>query len=757
MTTILTSVASAAVIGGDLIIGLSDGSIINCGRVVGPQGLRGDRGAVGDVGRPGMDGNTIHTTAGIPDTTLGKDGDYAINSRLWEIYGPKSAGQWGTATPLRGNKKGEAPTGRQEAIFGNDSKTEGGGGKAYNTSNLPLTGLGKTKGQRKVDAPGGNIIPEGNNLSYQSNLNAWIYNSLVALDKELPVQRVDDLPDEGEYEGDLVFSDGKLHVWTGGIWEEVGAEGGAILSVIAPVGVEAGSLWFCTADDDLTLYVYLGAEADQGWVPAAPPVSLEGIESAVAGVDALANEAMQKIGLIQMQADQTNEFIKWDQERQDGEIKSLEQEIEGIVPSFDRGVYGFTDKLQDLASANGGYFAIVSRFVTPMEMCNTLLGKCQEAAGEDVSAKSQCNKDYTACLEAIDGEDGDAPILSSDWHDAQYLWIDLWDKRNELHTFRDAKAGKYIELTNSDGSGNMVALIDEDRIEIDPGLSQVKVNVLSWKGKPSGDARIKLFEISAADPTGYIRKGSVTDDGTETKVHEFLYGTRIDFKGETSFVKIRDKAYVSAYENNTLKAKMSVLGLFSNVEQPPAEDPHSTIWVPNITQIEERFDKGPVSSSHLTHTFLWEYIEGGEDAAPTMTSGQFTQEKIDSEYVLFFSVYLNGVPYGPWNQASHTADYGFASINNWNGRFAYGMWATRLLFCRGKKINGKDHWWNEIRGDRQYGASNASYDLKPGRKYHASLPAPWPVVAFPESVWKNTGATSFEVPEPEDLGDPLPE
>ena len=225
---------------------------------------------------------------------------------------------------------------------------------------------------------------------------------------------------------------------------------------------------------------------------------------------------MQKIGLMQMQADQTNEFIKWDQERQDGEIKSLEQEIEGIVPSFDRGVYGFTDKLQDLASANGGYFAIVSRFVTPTEMCNTLLGKCQEAAGDDVSAKSQCNKDYTACLDAIDGEDGDAPLLSSDWHDAQYLWIDPWDKNNELHTFRDAKAGKYIELTNSDGSGNMVALIDEDRIEVDPGLSQIKIKVLSWKGKPSGDARIKIFELSAADPTDYVNKTGDTMTGRLT-------------------------------------------------------------------------------------------------------------------------------------------------------------------------------------------------------------------------------------------------
>ena len=106
MQTTLTSVASAAVISGDLIIGLSDGSIINCGRVQGPQGLTGDQGPMGATGLRGTDGNTVHTVQGTPDTTLGKDGDFAINVKIWEIYGPRSGGIWGTGTPLRGNLRG---------------------------------------------------------------------------------------------------------------------------------------------------------------------------------------------------------------------------------------------------------------------------------------------------------------------------------------------------------------------------------------------------------------------------------------------------------------------------------------------------------------------------------------------------------------------------------------------------------------------------------------------------------------------------
>ena len=52
----MASVASAAIIEGSLIIGLDDGSIINCGFVQGPQGLKGDPGPMGATGDPGLDG-----------------------------------------------------------------------------------------------------------------------------------------------------------------------------------------------------------------------------------------------------------------------------------------------------------------------------------------------------------------------------------------------------------------------------------------------------------------------------------------------------------------------------------------------------------------------------------------------------------------------------------------------------------------------------------------------------------------------------
>jgi len=124
-----TSVVSAAIIEGNLIIGLSDGSVINCGFVQGPQGLTGPEGPMGSPGDRGTDGNTIHTIAGTPGNEIGSDGDYAIDNINWRIYGPKSGGTWGKAKELLPGPENLIVNGRGfEGGAGGSGDTGGGGG-----------------------------------------------------------------------------------------------------------------------------------------------------------------------------------------------------------------------------------------------------------------------------------------------------------------------------------------------------------------------------------------------------------------------------------------------------------------------------------------------------------------------------------------------------------------------------------------------------------------------------------------------------
>ena len=133
----MASVVSAAVISGELIIGLDDGSIIRAGYVQGPQGLKGDQGPLGATGPAGQDGNTIHTVEGTPDGSLGKDGDYAINRVEWRIHGPKAGGRWPQGVDMLAKGKGKGlgakGSGGNGIITGGGSGGGGGGDVFTNT------------------------------------------------------------------------------------------------------------------------------------------------------------------------------------------------------------------------------------------------------------------------------------------------------------------------------------------------------------------------------------------------------------------------------------------------------------------------------------------------------------------------------------------------------------------------------------------------------------------------------------------------
>ena len=98
MAYIETALVSSA---GKLLIQLDDGTVIDAGRVQGPQGPAGrdgkdgERGLPGAKGRDGTDGARILTGLGRPDKADGANGDLYLDvqSATLELY-QKVGGQW---------------------------------------------------------------------------------------------------------------------------------------------------------------------------------------------------------------------------------------------------------------------------------------------------------------------------------------------------------------------------------------------------------------------------------------------------------------------------------------------------------------------------------------------------------------------------------------------------------------------------------------------------------------------------------------
>jgi hypothetical protein len=68
----------------------------------GPTGPQGPQGDPGPAGADGADGKTVLNGSGAPGAGLGVDGDFYIDTTADAIYGPKTAGAWGSSTSLVG-------------------------------------------------------------------------------------------------------------------------------------------------------------------------------------------------------------------------------------------------------------------------------------------------------------------------------------------------------------------------------------------------------------------------------------------------------------------------------------------------------------------------------------------------------------------------------------------------------------------------------------------------------------------------------
>ncbi|WP_224746674.1 hypothetical protein [Mucilaginibacter rigui] len=84
-----------------VITGVMFGS---CSKEAGPKGDTGIQGEQGKQGIAGPDGSTILNGTVEPANSLGKNGDFYINTATSVIYGPKTAAGWGAGKSILGAK-----------------------------------------------------------------------------------------------------------------------------------------------------------------------------------------------------------------------------------------------------------------------------------------------------------------------------------------------------------------------------------------------------------------------------------------------------------------------------------------------------------------------------------------------------------------------------------------------------------------------------------------------------------------------------
>ena len=403
-------------------------------------------------------------------------------------------------------------------------------------------------------------LPDASNLTTEEEFNQWTYDAVVALaDQTGSSVHVDaDPPD--------------------------------------PATVEVGDLWFMSTTD-LVLYIAIntGTYGIQ-WVPASPPVSLEGITSYAQDLERMIHETNRQMVPFD------NVYAPF-AEATENRLVELEEELDSLAPALERGQWQLCFGDEEITEGRyklGG--TVTSQY------CQQIYMECLEAidGGPDSnpSAAAACTRLMGQCDEAVDQG---GKVYHGSWEHVTEILFNKQDLEGKEHTFGDCKAGTMIDLFDLGDSGYGLFKVTEEPVK-DGDVITIAVEPVQHQGMAGGTARIKIFEMGEVDGTGFIRKGSVSSDGTEERINEYLYGTRLEFKGDSSFIRIKEKAWLGAYENTTMKAKMSPLGLFNMADQPPADDNHHRVWVPNITQMQERFagtKKGKEVNLYVEHNILY--------------------------------------------------------------------------------------------------------------------------------------------------------
>lgn len=186
-----------------------------------------------------------------------------------------------------------------------------------------------------------------------------------------------------------------------------------------------------------------------------------------------------------------------------GNIIELEEEIESLAPSLDRGKWNLAEFGTGVTLAAGEYaMGIGANRVYCEELYADCLAAIDGNPNNNPEALNECNRLGGDCFNAV--ENG-TEYFMNDWSHATFLHFHKIDSEGKEHTFSDYEVGMFIDLFDQGDTGFAVFEITAAPT-LDGNVYTIGVTPIQHEGEASGLARIKVFELSGADPTDFVRK-----------------------------------------------------------------------------------------------------------------------------------------------------------------------------------------------------------------------------------------------------------
>ena len=247
-----------------------------------------------------------------------------------------------------------------------------------------------------------------------------------------------------------------------------------------------------------TLSLELLVKHNDQWFPVAiPPAQIETLRQEIDAIYDSVGNTRRDIVLNKNDIDTLALDV-------DGKIATLEEELEQLAPSLERGSWVFT-----LSHPPGpGEYTMISAFLDETDqeaLCDQTYAECQAAGGGDPVAIQACTRAWNDCRNAIDGSQ---VITTDDWTQCDELVFNNVDMNGVTHGWAGIDSDHYIDVFNMNDENYMVGDIATH------GGGTFSFDLVSSRGIASGPASIKIFKSEGeVDLDQYVRKSGDTMTG----------------------------------------------------------------------------------------------------------------------------------------------------------------------------------------------------------------------------------------------------
>ena len=261
--------------------------------------------------------------------------------------------------------------------------------------------------------------------------------------------------------------------------------------------------WFDSTRLELTV------RYNDQWFPVSiPPSQINVLSEVIEGLEVSVTQVRGDIAKNKIDIDELGLDLREERDaiksEIDGKLATLEEELEQLAPSLERGSWNFT-----LNHPPGpGEYTMISAFLDETDqeaLCDQTYSECQAAAAGDPVAIQACTRAWNDCRNAIDGSQ---VVTTDDWTQCDELVFNDVDMNGTTHGWAGIDSDHFIDVFNTNDENYMVGDIATH------GGGTFSFDLVSSKGVASGPATIKIFKSEGTvDFDQYVRKAGDTMTG----------------------------------------------------------------------------------------------------------------------------------------------------------------------------------------------------------------------------------------------------